>query len=176
MNSDRTEIKSSAKGEGKTDKFNHDKDTWKVINSYLTQCNNRLLIRHHLDSYDDFMDKKIEAIVKQFNPLSIYNDYDVDNNNYRSEINIEFGNTYFSSPLIHENNGSTKLMYPSDARLRNLTYSAPICIDIKISLIDDPFNKKELVSTKTIKKVNIGKIPIMIKSKYCLLNNNTSCR
>ena len=45
------------------------------------------------------MDKKIEAIVKQFNPLSIYNDYDVDNNNYRSEINIEFGNIYFSQNI-----------------------------------------------------------------------------
>ena len=91
----------------------------------------------------------------------------------QSEINIEFGEIYFSSPLIHENNGSTKLMYPNDARLRNLTYSAPISLDIKISLIDDPFGKKELLS-KVIKKVNIGKIPIMIKSKYCLLNNNNT--
>lgn len=174
MNSDRAENKSgmATKSDVKQEKFNHEKDTWKVIDSYLRQSNNRLLIRHHLDSYDDFMDKKIESIVKQFNPLSIYNDYDADNNNYRSEINIEFGEIYFSSPLIHENNGSTKLMYPNDARLRNLTYSAPIAIDIKISLIDDPFGKKELLSSKYIKKVNIGKIPIMIKSKYCLLNNN----
>ena len=59
-----------------------------MIDSYLKQSNNRLLIRHHLDSYDDFMDKKIESIVKQFNPLSIYNDFDNENNNYRSEINI----------------------------------------------------------------------------------------
>ena len=160
MNSDRTEPKSSmgSKGDIKQEKFNHEKDTWKVIDSYLKQSNNRLLIRHHLDSYDDFMDKKIESIVKQFNPLSIYNDFDNENNNYRSEINIEFGEISFSSPLIHENNGSTKLMFPNDARLRNLTYSSPIAIDIKISLIDDPFGKKELLSSKVIKKVNIGKI------------------
>ena len=66
-----------------------------------------------------------------------------------------------------------KRMYPNDARLRNLTYSCNISVDLNIEVIEDPQNEKKLISSKTIKKVNIGKIPLMVRSKYCLLNSDT---
>ena len=52
-----------------------------------------------------------EQIVKQFNPLSIYNDYDEETNEYNYEIRVEFNNVYYNYPIINENNGSTKKMY-----------------------------------------------------------------
>ena len=64
-------------------------------------------------------------------------------------------------------------MFPNDARLRNLTYSCNISVDLNIDVIEDPQNEKKLLSSKTIKKVNIGKIPFMVRSKYCLLNSET---
>jgi hypothetical protein len=42
-------------------------------------------------------------IVKQFNPLSIYNNYNETTNSYKYEINIEFGQIYFKPPIIHFN-------------------------------------------------------------------------
>ena len=157
----------------KLDKFNYDKDNWEIISKFIQENNYNSLVRHHIESFDDFMDNKVEEIVKQFNPLSIYSDYDVEKNIYKNEIRLEFGNIYYNYPIINENNGSTKRMYPNDARLRNLTYSCNISVDLNIEVIEDPQNEKKLISSKTIKKVNIGKIPLMVRSKYCLLNSDS---
>ena len=107
-------------------------DSWTVIKHLLTHDNYKNLIRHHIESYNDFTDVKIEQIVKQSNPLLIFNNYDEATNTYKYEININFGNVYFNKPVIYENNGSTKIMYPKDARLRNLTYSGQLLIDLSI--------------------------------------------
>ena len=64
-------------------KFNLEKDAWDIIKLYFQ--NKRVLINHHIHSFDDFMDKKVGAIVKQFNPLSIYNSYDIEKNTYLNE-------------------------------------------------------------------------------------------
>jgi DNA-directed RNA polymerase II subunit RPB2 len=155
------------------EKFNYDLDTWKVIESYLTENNYTNLIRHHLDSFNEFTDIKIEQIVKQSNPLLIFNNYDEETNSYKYEININFGNIYFNKPIIYENNGSTKLMYPNDARLRNLTYSSQLLIDLTIDIYSNENGEKVLLNNKELKKVNIGKIPIMVGSKYCTSHINS---
>ena len=165
----------------KNTKFNYDKDSWDVISKFIKENNYNSLIRHHIESFDDFMDKKVEEIVKQFNPLSIYSDYDAKDNVYKNEIKIEFGDVYYNYPIINENNGSSQKMYPNDSRLRNLTYACTISVDLKIIIIEDPQNEAKITSSKFIKKVNIGKIPLMVRSKYCLLssenirNNSDEC-
>ena len=85
---------------------------------------------------------------------------------------MSFGKYYLSNPIIHENNGSTKLMYPSYARKRNFTYSSPIYVDIEIKFIQrkgDMLETEEEM-TKNLEKISLGKIPIMLHSKYCLLS------
>ena len=156
------------------DKFNYDDDTWKVIESYLKEDNYKNLIRHHIDSFNEFTDIKIEQIVKQSNPLVIFNNYDEKSNSYKYEIDVNFGNIYFNKPIIYENNGSTKLMYPNDARLRNLTYSSQLLIDLRIDIYSNDSNERILLNSKELKKVNIGKIPIMVGSKYCTTNIDNS--
>ena len=148
-------------------KLNFDKDTWDVIRLYFQDKN--VLVKHHIESFDDFMDKKISEIIRQFNPLSIYNNYNAERNVYENEIRIEFGDVYFTNPMIHENDGSTKIMTPYLARMRNMSYSSPISIDFTAKIIKDPQGEAIEVSSKKISKVNIGKIPIMVKSKYCVL-------
>ena len=160
------------------EKFNYDLDTWKVIESYLKENKYKNLVRHHIDSFNEFTDIKIEQIVKQSNPLLIFNNYDEETNSYKYEININFGNIYFNKPIIYENNGSTKLMYPTDARLRNLSYSSQLLIDLSIDIYSTENGDKKLLANKELKKVNIGKIPIMVGSKYCtsFINNSGECK
>ena len=79
-----------------------DKDTWDVIRLYFEDKN--VLVKHHIESFDDFMDKKISEIIKQFNPLSIYNFFE--RNVYENEIRIEFGNVYFTTNDSLKNDGS----------------------------------------------------------------------
>ena len=54
---------------------------------------------------------------------------------YELEIIITFDNFGIYRPQIHENNGSTKLMFPQDARLRNFTYASNMTIDMNIKYI-----------------------------------------
>lgn len=55
-------------------------------------------------------------------------------------------------------------MMPNEARLRNLTYSAPLYVDITKTVIrEDPSETKH-------QKTFIGKIPIMLRSTYCILS------
>jgi DNA-directed RNA polymerase II subunit RPB2 len=52
----------------------------------------------------------------------------------------------------------------NEARLRNLIYSAQLYVDITKIITKDNENPIEIQHKKTF----IGKIPIMIKSKYCI--------
>ena len=65
---------------------NIDIDPWTIVKSMLSQYDNKELIRHHIDSYNNFMEKKIPDIVKQNNPLIIYHDYVAETNTYNNEI------------------------------------------------------------------------------------------
>ena len=147
-------------------------DTWEIINKFLTQNNSKELIRHHIDSFDDFMDNKISSIIKQFNPLVVYHDYIPETNSYRYEIHIIYGDIHYGNPMIHENNGSSSLLYPQEARLRNMSYSMTLYVDMEIRIITKEPNCEDKIFTKQLSKINIGKIPIMLRSKYCLLSSD----
>ena len=150
-----------------------DSDSWKIIDNYFKKDGLFQIIKHQIESYNDFIDNGIEDIISQNNPVVINYDYDTEIGKYKYEINITFGKYYLCKPIIHENNGSTKLMYPSIARKRNFTYSTPIYSDIMVKYIFRKGDKLEIQEEviKNFDKISIGKIPIMLNSKYCLLND-----
>ena len=157
-------------------------DVWCIIKSLLEQDNSTYLIKHHLDSFNDFIENKIPKLMNQCNPLSIFHEYESETNTYKFEIILNFSNTKLSKPYITENDGSTTQMLPKDASLRNLSYSSSLYIDLQIEIWLNPMieDKKELICKKQIDNINIGKIPIMVNSKYCVYNNsinasNNSC-
>ena len=88
---------------------------------------------------------------------------------------MEFTDSYFTKPMIYENDGSTKIMYPQEARLRNISYSMPINVDMIVTVIKDPQSEEPTITLKkALKNISIGKIPIMVKSEFCSLYNNPS--
>ena len=95
------------------------------------------------------------------------------NNNNISNNNINNNNINSNGDIDMEKDTIKKHMYPNEARLRNLTYASHIFCDIYVEYIirDDGVDNVETIITKTFKKVNIGKIPVMLQSKICLLNN-----
>lgn len=60
-------------------------------------------------------------------------------------------------------------MMPNVARLRNLTYSAPLYVDI----VKTVYKEGEEAIETMHQKAFIGKIPIMLRSTYCLLSGLT---
>ncbi len=93
--------------------------------------------------------------------------------NREYEVHLEFNNPQFKKPTIFENNGAVLPMMPNDARLRNLTYSAPLYVDITVTYveIDNTQAGKQVVKKRLFPNVHLGKIPVMVGSKYCLLND-----
>ena len=86
------------------------------------------------------------------------------------EVNIEFRNVNIRKPTIFENNGAVTSMYPNDARLRNITYAAPIYVDLHISsTMFDPATGVKETRTRTLQRIHVGKIPVMVGSKFCML-------
>jgi DNA-directed RNA polymerase beta subunit len=49
------------------------------------------------------------------------------------EVVIQFLNVSIRKPTLFENNGALTPMYPNDARLRNLTYAAPVYLDMEVT-------------------------------------------
>jgi DNA-directed RNA polymerase beta subunit len=99
---------------------------WNIIESYFKGQHLDRLVRHQLESYNNFVGCQIIKTIEMFNPVHIASeqDYDVNSKKYALEIYITFENFHIYRPQIHENNGAIKLMFPQEARLRNFTYAA----------------------------------------------------
>ena len=108
-----------------------------------------------------------------FNPVSIVSEHDYIKSidKYSLQILINFSNFSIYRPQIHENNGATKVMFPNEARLRNFTYSSNMTVNLDIQyIINNEKNDNQKIIRKTLKGIHIGKIPIMLKSSICILN------
>ena len=129
------------------------------------------MVKHQ--SYNDFIQSN-EKTIEMFNPLIVRSpqDYIKEYKKYRLQVVIHFSNLSLFRPEIHENNGATKLMFPNDARLRNFTYNSNMTLDLNIEYIIWKGEKMEQEERKIVKlpKIQFGKIPIMIKSSICTLN------
>ncbi len=147
---------------------------WTIIETYFKGQHLDRLIRHQLESYNNFVSYQIQKTIEMFNPVRIASeqDYDAKSGKYSLEIYVTFENFHIYRPQIHENNGATKLMFPQEARLRNFTYASAMTIDMNIKFVVRNGPSLENIQTfyKNLPKIHIGKLPIMLKSNICVLN------
>ena len=130
------------------------------------------LVKHQLASFDDFISRKLEQILAAFNGINVVNTYLPEHGCYRYVLEIEIKNPALSRPVIIERDGSTKALMPNDARLRNLTYAAPLTVDVSITAKTyQPDARAYTSESKTILAVGLGRIPIMVRSRYCSLSH-----
>lgn len=166
------------------DEMINQEDCWTVISSFFDE---KGLVRQQIDSFDEFVQNTMQEIVEENQKLTLdqFNQYTQHKNDTTRRYEIQFGQIYLSRPTMTEADGSVSPMFPHEARLRNLTYSAPIYIDMKkrvlVQVEDDEtgdliwvpeFDEEHDETTK----VWIGKVPIMLKSTFCNLNNVDSAR
>jgi DNA-directed RNA polymerase II subunit RPB2 len=146
---------------------------WSIIEAYFKGQHLERLVRHQLESYNNFVGHQIIKTIEMFNPVHIASEQDFNQTfkKYGLEIFVTFENFNIYRPQIHENNGAIKLMFPGEARLRNFTYASAMTVDINIKYIVRTGKELENVQTfhKTLSKIHIGKLPIMLKSSICVL-------
>jgi DNA-directed RNA polymerase beta subunit len=120
-----------------------------VIEKYL-EDNPNLMIRHQLDSFNDFIEKKIPIFIKESNPLKLILD-----DGRQIEIwigGIEGTKLFFKSP---EDEIS---ILPHSCRLENKTYTFELRGDIDIKYI---FSDSEEIFN--FKNILLGEIPLLLK-------------
>lgn len=147
-----------------------------IIESYFDGKHLERLVRHQIESYNHFVNYQIQRTIQMFNPVTIHseNDYVAETDKYFLEVFVSFVNFKLYPPQIHENNGATKTMLPQEAKLRNFTYASTMTVDINIQYVIRNTDNMESPRTieKTLPKINIGKLPIMLKSSVCVLTQN----
>jgi DNA-directed RNA polymerase II subunit RPB2 len=151
-----------------------------LIHRYFTTQNNPLS-RHHLESFDQFLQHDLPAILKA-NPIRLLkNPKDTQNPSgiFDYQVDVYIGGKSYDKlkigvPTLVQGRGDQaekRLLFPNEARLRNLTYSAPILADIEIMLKVRNGQAMEDIPIEPIRDFRILNMPIMLHSKYCILHN-----
>lgn len=159
-------------------------EPWTIIGSYFEGKHLDQLVRHQIESYNDMVNVQLKRTVDMFNPVRIVSDQDYDktSQHYRLETEVSFANLYLSRPQIHENTGATKILFPQEARLRNFTYASMMTVDMSVKYIvrgNSNGNTSGIsaggditIHHKVFPKIQIGKLPIMLKSCICVLSQH----
>ena len=108
-------------------------------------------------SYNDFIEKQLNNIIeenKEIIPTIIPHNID--------DFKIKLDKIWSVKPEITEADGSKRNIFPVEARLRKLTYSAPTYIEVSAHI--NGVQRESFVT-------QMGNIPIMLKSKWCHLYN-----
>ncbi|KAG2483893.1 hypothetical protein HYH03_017287 [Edaphochlamys debaryana] len=149
----------------------HRRVTRALLEKYVNQ--NNIVVRHQIDSYDDFILHKLEQIITSFNPIEINEQYLPDRGQYKHRVMLCIENPTLARPMITEKDGQQKIMMPNDARLRNMTYASQLTVDVlvttKVLNLDSGEYTEE---SRRLTCVNLGKIPVMVRSRYCNLRQN----
>jgi DNA-directed RNA polymerase II subunit RPB2 len=134
-----------------------------VFNTFFKDTLNPL-VKHHLDSYADFLNTRIPDFLKGSNPhrLVLTDGRRIDVYiGGRNEIQIEYG------PPVEGPQSLPQL--PNDCRLQNKTYALEVRGPIEIVYTVDGEE-----TSRVFENVSIGKIPLMVKSDLCYLAGLTS--
>jgi DNA-directed RNA polymerase subunit B" len=114
--------------------------------------------RHQLDSYNHFLTHNLQNVVAEQKVIET----DIESRGKGNEsVSVELGELRVLKPLVREADGSQSELFPSEARLRNITYAAPIQLDL--TLVQGEVRYEPVTAT-------IGQLPIMVGSVACNLH------
>ncbi|KAI3977796.1 hypothetical protein MKX01_040541 [Papaver californicum] len=151
-------------------------DVWPVINAYFEEMG---LVRQQIDSFDEFIQTTMQEIVSETPDIEIHSESQHNPSRQQQSDFVEtvhkikFGQIYLSKPIMTESDGETATLFPRAARLRNLTYSSPLYVDVTKEIVQRGHDCEEVTGTEELPRVFIGKVPIMLRSKYCTLYGNS---
>ncbi|HDH91376.1 MAG TPA: DNA-directed RNA polymerase subunit B'' [Candidatus Aenigmarchaeota archaeon] len=114
----------------------------------------RGFVRYQIDSYNDFVVRRIPKILESIGTIKP----EVPD---LGDLKIKLGEFRIGQPSVKEADGSVRPILPMEARMRNLTYAAPMFVEMTAIL-----NGIETQSAF----VNFGDLPVMVKSKICPLS------
>ena len=126
---------------------------WAIIQDILSREG---IAKQHLNSFDEFLKKGLQEIINEIDHI------DIENAEYPYKIKLD--RIQFKQPRMMELDGSVTHITPAEARLRNVSYVAPLMMEANV--IEDG-------KTLESRFIHIGDIPVMVKSDACILRSFT---
>ena len=147
--------------------------TWNIIENFFND-NPQVLVKHHIDSYNDFFRTGMKSVFREKNPIVLQKEQDSETKEFKYRCELYLGGKdgskiYYGKPVIYDDNRE-HFMYPNEARLRNMTYGISIHydLDVEFKIMDEEGKFQE--SNITYEKLFLGRFPIMLQSDLCILN------
>lgn len=109
-----------------------------------------------IESFNEFVEHGMQEIVAEIGdikPTIIPHGVE--------DFKIKLDKVWVTKPQLVEADGAKRDIFPIEARIRNLTYSAPIHLEVSVH-VDGV--QRETFTTQ------IGRLPIMLRSKFCHLH------
>jgi DNA-directed RNA polymerase III subunit RPC2 len=141
-------------GKSLTDPINTATDKWNLLPAFLKV---KGLVKQHIDSFNHFVDVELRKIVAA-------------NHIVRSDADDKFFLKYTDIRVLRpvridedakDMRGYSSNITPNECRLRDLTYAAPIVVDIE-------YRRGNVKVRRT--DIRIGRLPIMLRSNKCVLH------
>lgn len=111
------------------------------------------IAQHHIDSFNVFLDQGLQKVIDEQGFIATDIE-DVERN--IEPVKVKLGKIRVGNPVVREADGSVEPLFPTEARLRNITYAAEIFLEMSIV--------RGEVEEEAI-EVKIGQLPIMIGCK-----------
>ncbi len=163
--------------EQKGNEFVWEKHTWDFVDAYIRSPNH--VVRHHIDSFDKFVQQNVPDLLSYQNPIIVNFDYSPVHNQHVKSVKIEIDNTHFRAPTRHTSSGCVQTISPQDARQCKLTYASDLVVDVTITTTeyilrttDEPDEAmqptRKVQQKSTVSEFLLGRIPVLVNSCLCM--------
>jgi DNA-directed RNA polymerase subunit B" len=117
------------------------------------------LAEHHFRSFNAFLGRGMQRVVDEKESIET----DIGDKEGQEPVRVDLGKVRVETPRVREADGSEELLYPQEARLRNITYSAPVFMEMTIVRGGEEEEEHIVDQSET----KIGRMPIMVGSDKC---------
>ena len=117
------------------------------------------LAEHHFRSFNNFLDRGMQRVVDEKESIET----DIGDKEGQEPVRVDLSNVRIVTPRVREADGSEELLYPQEARLRNITYSAPVFMEMSIIRGGDEEEEHVVDQAET----KVGRMPVMVGSNKC---------
>lgn len=150
-----------------------EEDSWTVIDAFFEENG---LASQQINSFNHFLENTLQQIVEEVGKISVR-----PGRQYRPSAQPEPDERLYEltfeqlhvhhRPTFRAKDRSIHNPSPAEARLRNLTYETEAFMDVKLTIsTTDEAGRRTVLREETNTKVPIGKLPIMVRSKFCALH------
>ena len=130
-----------------------------IVNRFVKEV---ALTRQSCDSFDDFVFIKLKEIITDLNAISCTYFGPEDT----KELTMRMVGGTVKPPVMLEDDGTSRPIYPAECRIRHLTYASPLYVDVAVT--------RKSGEETILKDVYIGRIPVMVFSSLCYLRDKDS--